>query len=137
MASRGGVAGGPTIRDFLWAYARDGFDGSFVPVRGSAALRCCGCEAVLPAREVRLLGLRRYEGASEPDSMGAVAALECPRCGARGTTTFCVGPSCPPEDGAILRALDNQRVSSHVSWEGADPSLVRDTGWIERRSDEG
>lgn len=129
MESRGGITGGATLSDFLTGYAQEGFDASF-RVRPNGSLLCSACEETVPADRVRLLSLRRVEGVSDPADMGAVAALACPQCGARGTATFCFGPHCPPEDGLVLRALDNQRPSAHLSWDTEDLSLVRDTGWL-------
>lgn len=131
MESRGGITGGATLNDFISGYAREGYDGSFM-VRQGGDLLCCGCEEVLSPRDVTLRSLRRVEGVSDPADMGAVAALECPNCGARGTATFSFGPNSPPEDGFILRALDDQRVSARISRDSMqdDGALVRDTGWL-------
>lgn len=129
MDSRGGVTGGATLTDFISAYARDGYRGSFA-VRPGGRLFCASCKRTSDAGNVPLKAMRRVEGASDPDDMAAVAALECPACGARGTATFCVGTRCPPEDGLVLRALQDHRESSRQVLLGGDPSLVRDSGWL-------
>lgn len=133
MESRGGVTGGPTITDFLADFAKEGYHGTF-RTRPEGRLECGECHEALDPGRVTLHSIRRVEGVSDPDDMAAIAALRCPECGARGTATFCVGTTCPPEDGLVLRALDNQRPSSHVSWRmtDGDQSLVRDTGWLRR-----
>lgn len=129
MESRGGVTGGATLEDFLSGYAREGYGSSFVK-RPEGHLLCSSCQQSVLAHRIGLHSLRRVEGVSDPADMGIVAALQCPECGARGTATFCFGPQCPPEDGLILRAFDNQRPSAHQAWDDADDSLVRDTGWL-------
>ena len=129
MESRGGITGGATLSDFLSGYAQEGYVASF-RVRPNAALHCSACQQVVPADRVRLMSLRRVEGVSDPADMGAVAALACPQCGARGTATFCFGTNCPPEDGQVLRALDNRRPAAHLAWGSEDQSLIRDTGWL-------
>lgn len=131
MESRGGVTGGASIDDFLQGYAQAGYADSF-HVRPDGTLLCASCQRTVQAERVKLRSMRRVEGVSDPADMGAIAALECPECGARGTATFCVGATCPPEHGRILRALDNQRPSAQEAWSAAnaDQSLVRDTGWL-------
>lgn len=131
LHGRSGDPGGPTINEYLAAYAREGYRGSFF-TRPRGALECGACHRVIPAQRVALRGMRRYEGVSDPGEMGAVAALECPECHALGTATFSIGPTSPREDGLILRALDDQRRSTRVSHESEDSSLVRDSGWLDR-----
>lgn len=131
MESRGGITGGATLNDFISGYAREGYAGSFM-VRRAGGLLCCACEQVLAPEGVTLRSLRRVEGVSDPADMGAVAALECPNCGSRGTATFSFGPNSPPEDGLVLRTLDDQRVSARIARDSVedDGALVRDTGWL-------
>lgn len=131
MDSRGGITGGATLEDFIHGYAHEGYAGSFT-VRREGGLLCGSCQEVVPPERVRLRSLRRVEGVSDPSDMGAVAALECPNCGARGTATFAFGPNSPPEDGFVLRTLDDQRVSARIARDSVqdDGALVRDTGWL-------
>jgi hypothetical protein len=56
---------------------------------------------------VHLEVLDRTEGASDPADMVAVAALVCPRCGARGTVALKYGPEASPEEDEVLRLLDD------------------------------
>ena len=131
MESRGGVTGGATLNDFISGYAREGYPGSFM-VKDGGKLLCCACQKVVPADRVKMRSLRRVEGVSDPADMGAVAALQCPDCGQRGTATFSFGPHAPPQDGLVLRALDNRRDAARIAHEsvGDDGALVRDTGWL-------
>lgn len=132
MHPRGSVSGGATADDFLAEFAGKGFLGEFA-VRPEGLLACLTCGRDQRAKDVTVHSFRRFEGASDPSDMGAVGALECPSCGARGTATFCFGPSCPPEDGAVLRALDQQlRHSRTETLRVEDGSLVSDSGWLLR-----
>lgn len=135
MESRGGVTGGATLTDFLQGFAREGYQGSFI-VQPDGRLLCASCRKAMPPGKVPLHSMRRVEGVSDPDDMSAIAALECPECGQRGTATFCVGARCPAEDGIALKALDNQRFQSRAVTDAeADHSLVSDTGWLQRPND--
>jgi hypothetical protein len=53
--------------------------------------------------------LRRLEGASDPDDMLAVVALECGVCGVSGTMVLGYGPAASDIDGDVLRALQDRR----------------------------
>ena len=53
--------------------------------------------------------LRRLEGASDPDDMMAVVALECGVCGAAGTMVLGYGPSATAADSDVLRSLRDHR----------------------------
>jgi hypothetical protein len=81
----------------------------------------------VPADEVTVRSMRRVEGVSDPADQNLIGALECPRCGARGTATFCHGATCPPEHGEVLRRLHQERAPQRVE---RDDSLVLDTGWL-------
>ena len=75
-------------------------------VRGGARLECSTCHESFDVAEARVDALRRLEGASDPDDMLAVAALECPECAARGTVVLGYGPVASAEDSAALAALE-------------------------------
>jgi hypothetical protein len=134
MESRGGVTGGATVGDFLADFAVRGYSATF-QVRPDGKLECSRCHAWMPADEVPLQSMRRVEGSSDPADMSAVAAMQCPRCGALGTAAFCFGPHCPPEDAEVLRRLQHDERESRVLMSEApgpdDSSLVRDTGWLD------
>ena len=131
MDSRGGITGGASIRDFLTEYAGQGYTTTFI-VRPAGRLECRAFGERVPAGEVAVRSMRRVEGVSDPSDMSIVGALECPRCGALGTATFCHGAHCPPEDGEVLRALQNQRHARSETLRGQDDdaSLVSDSGWL-------
>jgi hypothetical protein len=70
---------------------------------------CYACHESSPAADIRLTALLRTEGASDPDDMTAVAAVTCPRCGAKGTLVLHYGALAPPEHDDVLRALEDRR----------------------------
>ena len=45
-----------------------------------------------------VLELRRLEGASDPDDMLAVVAVECANCGLRGSLVLNYGPTATEDD---------------------------------------
>ena len=97
-----------TITAIIDEYEAQGFDSQFMP-GDDAQLRCLNCNNDVPADEIGLAALRRIEGASDPDDMAAIAAVECPRCGARGTVALKYGPSASVEESEILGALERVR----------------------------
>lgn len=130
MDSRGGITGGATIQDFIAEFERRGYDGQFV-VRPGGFLECAKCHERTRADSIHISSIRRVEGVSDPADMSAIGAMSCPHCGARGTATFCFGTRCPPEDGEVLRLLDQRERPARQALVGKeDPSLVRDTGWL-------
>lgn len=97
-----------TITEVMAEYEAQGFDAQFMPGDGGG-LRCLTCNNNVPADEIGLAALRRVEGVSDPDDMAAIAAVECPRCGARGTIALKYGPSASVEEAEILGHLENVR----------------------------
>lgn len=77
--------------------------------RPGGNVRCHACHRDSPARWVRLLALHRLEGDSDPEDEIALAGVECPACGVRGTMALSFGPSAPIEDKLVLSLLDDQR----------------------------
>jgi hypothetical protein len=64
----------------------------------------------MAAKDMPVLELRRLEGASDPDDMLAVVAVECRNCGLRGSLVLNYGPTATEEDEAVLLGLgDAQR----------------------------
>lgn len=96
------------IQDMVEALQARGYHGTFV-VRAGGAVECLTCHTPSPAERVVLRELLRVEGASDPGSEAAVAALQCPRCGARGTLALTYGANAPREDGEVLRKLRDER----------------------------
>ena len=111
-----GVArGSETLLDVLGRFTTHGFVASFTPVDGGAEgrLRCETCRAEFAANEPVVYELRRLEGASDPDDMLAVVALECPRCATRGSLVLNYGPTAMPEDAAALTNLREPDGDAH------------------------
>jgi hypothetical protein len=94
-------------------YEAQGYTTQFSAQEGGLVM-CYECRETSPAAEVELAKLLRTEGASDPDDMTAVAAVTCPRCGAKGTLVLHYGALAPPEHDDVLRALEDHRVGSGV-----------------------
>ncbi len=102
-----GVArGAETLLDVLADHSRRGWSTQFAS-REAATIECEACHHRFAAGDAPILELRRLEGASDPDDMLAVAAIECPNCGRRGSLVLNYGPVATEEDSAILLALGN------------------------------
>ena len=99
---------GLTLLDAVASAERAGYTGQFGAQPGGI-VRCFTCREDSDARNVALSALHRVEGASDPDANAAVAAVECPRCGAKGTLVMSYGPGSPPEDHDVLRRLQDER----------------------------
>ncbi|HUR64231.1 MAG TPA: hypothetical protein VM241_07095 [Candidatus Thermoplasmatota archaeon] len=97
-----------TLQKVLERYNREGFTGQFGS-RPGGQLRCFTCNEDLDPAKVALHALHRLEGASDPSDEVAVAALECPRCSARGTVALGYGPLASKEDAIVLKALHDSR----------------------------
>ncbi|HRE00144.1 MAG TPA: hypothetical protein PLV68_02525, partial [Ilumatobacteraceae bacterium] len=87
-----------TLTAVLDAYAAAGFAASFGVLPGGV-VRCDSCATQLPASSLETASLRRMEGASDPDDMLAVVAMECPACQSRGVLVLGYGPASSAEDG--------------------------------------
>lgn len=100
-----GVArGAETLLDVLADHQRHGWTTQFAS-RSGAMVECEGCHHRIAAADAPVLALRRLEGASDPDDMLAVAAIECPNCGRRGSLVLNYGPTATREDADVLLAL--------------------------------
>jgi hypothetical protein len=97
---------GTTLVEVIRRFEEDGFNAQMAAEEGGV-IRCFACRQTSPAAAVSLHVLRRTEGASDPDDMVAVAALECPKCGARGTVALKYGPDASPEEHDVLTTLDD------------------------------
>jgi len=101
-----GVArGAETLLDVLAHYTREGWS-SQLAARGEGTVECESCHHVVDAVDLPVLELRRLEGASDPDEMLAVYAVECPNCHRRGSLILNYGPTATEEDASVLLALD-------------------------------
>jgi hypothetical protein len=99
---------GCTIEEAMGRLEADGYVGQFAP-RAGGTLRCFTCHRETDAGSVQLHRLLRTEGVSDAADETAIAALTCPRCGARGTVVLTYGPGAPPEEAEALRLLDDRR----------------------------
>lgn len=102
-----------SLGESLTRFEAEGFTGQFGAQEGGTVV-CYTCHESSSARDVELAALRRTEGASDPDDMTAVAAVTCPRCGAKGTLVVHFGALAPPEDDDVLRALEDRRAADGV-----------------------
>jgi hypothetical protein len=103
-----GVIDGCTIAEALERLEAAGYTGNFA-AREAGMVLCLTCRQESPADEVELAQVARTEGVSDPDDETAIAALTCPRCGARGTLVLKYGPEATPDDAEVLRLLSDRR----------------------------
>ena len=97
---------GTTLVEVIRRFEADGYVSQMAAEEGGI-IRCFTCRQDSWACDVHLEMLRRTEGASDPADMVAVAALICPRCGARGTVALKYGPEASVEEEEVLRLLDD------------------------------
>jgi hypothetical protein len=95
-----------TLLDVLARFTQHGWSSQFA-ARGGGSVECESCHTSVTAADVPVLELRRLEGASDPDDMLAVVAVECANCGLRGSLVLNYGPTATEEDAAVLLGLDN------------------------------
>jgi hypothetical protein len=104
-----GVArGAETLLEVLGRFTAQGWSSQFA-ARAGGIVECESCRHAIPAVDVPVLELRRLEGASDPDDMLAVVAVECPNCGLRGSLVLNYGPTATEEDAAVLLGLGDAR----------------------------
>jgi hypothetical protein len=94
-----------TLVEVLDDLAAQGFDGTMW-VTQDGRLRCEGCGAELDPAVVRVHEIRRLVGASDPDDMLAVVAVECPVCSMRGTLVLHYGPEVSPEEITVFEEFN-------------------------------
>ena len=100
-----GVArGAETLLDVLARFTAQGWSSQFA-ARAGGTVECESCRHTMAAADVPVLELRRLEGASDPDDMLAVVAVECSNCGLRGSLVLNYGPTSTEEDAAVLLGL--------------------------------
>ena len=105
MADLDGVArDSETLLDVLARFTQHGWSSQFA-ARAAGVVECESCHHSTAAADVPVLELRRLEGASDPDDMLAVVAVECPVCGLRGSLVLNYGPTATAEDTAVLLGL--------------------------------
>lgn len=109
---RGTPSDNTTLLDVLHRYEGAGYASQFGAATapdGGVGVRCFACRTVSSPQAVEVVSLRRLEGASDPDDMIAVVAMQCPSCGARGTLALGYGPDSAPEEAELLLHLDDRR----------------------------
>jgi len=94
-----------TLTAVLADFDAAGFSASF-GARDGARLHCSVCREERPVGSFHLDGVRRMEGASDPDAQLLLVAAACPSCGARGTAVFGYGPEASDLDAQAVAALD-------------------------------
>lgn len=76
-------------------------------------LRHLGDDHLMDPETLLVREVARFEGASDPDDMAAVFALECPECGVRGTYVVAFGPEMAAEDAEVVPKLPDGRTPPH------------------------
>ena len=99
---------GDTIAAAMQRLEAEGYTGQFA-ARDGAMVLCFTCRQESRAADVQLHELLRTEGVSDTADETAIAALTCPRCGARGTVVLTYGPEAPVDDAEVLRLLEDRR----------------------------
>jgi len=97
---------GTTLVEVIRRLEKDGYVGQMAAIEGGT-VRCFTCHQDSLASDVHIQLLRRTEGASDPADMVVVAALICPRCGAKATVALKYGPDASPEEVEVLQLLDD------------------------------
>ena len=96
-----------TVTDVLQSLSARGYDADFLIRDG--LVRCGGCGALVPASELTVDEVYRFEGPSDPGDEMIVLAVTCQRCGRRGTLVTGYGSSSSPEEAELLTALRDSR----------------------------
>jgi len=104
----GAASGARTLVDVTAELEDEGYRGQFMPER-DGVLRCLACGYRAKADQIGLHRLERLEGASDPADMAAVAALECPRCHAKGTVALKYGPDADADSADVLALLEQRQ----------------------------
>lgn len=94
-----------TLTAVLDELERAGYTASF-GARDGARLHCSACRQERSVAEFTVDGIRRLEGASDPDAQVLLAAGTCPECGAHGTAVFGYGPEASEVDALAIAELD-------------------------------
>jgi hypothetical protein len=111
---REAAASESTQQGVIERYEAQGYTGHF-GARPGGQVKCFKCESTTDAENIHMHGLHRLEGASDPGDMMAIAAVECPGCGVKGTLTLSYGPAASGEDKAVLAALRDRRDDAKVT----------------------
>jgi hypothetical protein len=102
-----------TLTAVLDDFASAGYVGQF-EVLSESAIGCVACQEESAPADFAMAGLRRLEGASDPDDMMSVVALACPRCGVLGTLVLGYGPAASAEEAGVSKQLRDQHREGDV-----------------------
>ncbi|HEV3226110.1 MAG TPA: hypothetical protein VGZ52_04725 [Acidimicrobiales bacterium] len=94
-----------TLLEVLEELRLQGYDGTMW-VSQDGTLRCERCRAEVDPADAPVHEIRRLEGASDPDDMIAVVALECPACAMKATLVLHYGPEASAEEQDVLVHLE-------------------------------
>lgn len=98
-----------TLLEVLSELAGQGYTGDFYVDEDDGSVCCGACRTCVAPEDLRLDGLRRLEGASDPADMAAVLALTCASCGHKGTAVVRYGPEASAGEAILLRHLEDDR----------------------------
>ena len=94
-----------SLLEVLHELEADGYtDTMWVTANGK--LKCAGCDVEIDPSTVPVDFFRRLEGASDPDDMQVVAAVQCTACGTKATIVMHYGPEISPEEAEVLGHLE-------------------------------
>ncbi len=97
-----------SIPELLIDYESSGYCCALMPTDDGSGLRCTSCNHDWPADAARIDAIHRFEGASDPDDMCVVLALQAPRpdgSACRGVVVLGFGPTASPAERALLTLL--------------------------------
>lgn len=84
-----------------------GYEASFAA--GGGGLLCAVCDGWHDGAEVAIDEIVRFEGDSDPADEAVLFALDCGRCGAKGTYVAAYGPAMEFEDVDLIKRLVDRR----------------------------
>ena len=93
-----------TLVEVLASLEAAGYRSQFA-VTEDGLVQCGSCGARSDPHLLRVLEMRRLEGASDPDDMVAVVATTCPSCRCEGTIVMGYGVNATGGEPAVARAL--------------------------------
>lgn len=93
-----------SLTELIAQMEAEGFTAQMIPAQ-DGRVTCRSCDTTEPAEQYEIHRQGRTEGASDPDDMALVVALECPHCSAQGTLTLKYGPGATPEEAEVARHL--------------------------------
>lgn len=104
MVIEGVPSDNTTLLEILDELAEQGYSGSMT-ITPDGKLLCPSCGAAVDPSEVHVHETRRLEGASDPDDMMIVLAVECVPCSAKASLVLHYGPEASSEEMELLTHL--------------------------------